>query len=51
MIKKLVCKKCGHKWFPRSEKKPKYCPKCCNPNWNKASKKEIEDMLMTKFLK
>ena len=32
-IKKVECKRCGHKWFPR--KKIIYvCPKCHSPKWN-----------------
>ena len=31
----LHCKRCKHTWFPRSLKKPKVCPKCNSPYWNK----------------
>lgn len=31
----LYCKRCKHTWFPRSLKKPKVCPKCNSPYWNK----------------
>jgi rubrerythrin len=31
----LTCKRCGYAWVPRHNKKPKVCPKCKNPNWNK----------------
>lgn len=40
----LVCQRCGygkdvnHPWIPRTEKTPKVCPKCKNPNWNKPKK-------------
>jgi len=29
------CERCGHKWVPRSSKKPIVCPKCKSPYWNK----------------
>ena len=34
-MEKLKCKRCGHQWYPRKPKKPKVCPKCKSPYWNK----------------
>ena len=31
----LNCKRCPHLWFPRSQKKPKRCPKCGSPYWDR----------------
>jgi hypothetical protein len=31
----LFCKRCFHKWIPRTNKYPKVCPKCNSPYWNK----------------
>jgi len=31
----LECLRCGHTWYPRSFIKPKVCPKCSSPYWNK----------------
>jgi len=31
----LECKRCGHKWIPRSERKPTICPKCKSPYYDK----------------
>jgi len=31
----LHCKRCGHKWYPRTPKKPEVCPKCKSPLWDK----------------
>ena len=31
----LYCKRCKHRWIPRAEKLPKFCPKCNSPYWNK----------------
>jgi len=30
-----VCERCGHEWYPRSEKKPTVCPSCKSPYWDK----------------
>ena len=35
MIEKQKCKRCKYEWFPRSEKKPKVCPKCNSPYWDR----------------
>jgi NAD-dependent SIR2 family protein deacetylase len=30
------CERCDHEWLPRNrERKPKVCPKCKSPYWNK----------------
>jgi len=31
-----TCLRCGHKWHPRTDKKPNACPniKCHSPYWN-----------------
>ena len=34
-MKKLKCKRCGHKWFRRKIKLPLVCPNCKSPYWNK----------------
>ena len=31
----LKCKRCGYTWVPRIETRPKVCPGCKNPNWDK----------------
>jgi len=31
----LRCLRCGHTWFPRRKQKPKNCPKCISPYWDK----------------
>ena len=30
----LNCKRCGHTWPPRKNKKPKNCPRCNSPYWD-----------------
>lgn len=37
-VRQLDCKRCGHRWIPNRPVKPKVCPKCKNPNWNKIKK-------------
>ena len=34
-----VCKKCGHRWANRKQRKPFVCPKCHSYLWD--SEKEI----------
>ncbi|MFX0136903.1 MAG: hypothetical protein ACFFDN_24915 [Candidatus Hodarchaeota archaeon] len=34
------CKRCGHTWHPRSDKKPERCPNCNSPYWDKDYKIE-----------
>ena len=29
------CKRCGHKWIPRSDNIPIICPSCKSPYWNR----------------
>jgi hypothetical protein len=37
MVMLLGCRcRCGHEWLPRdSTEKPRVCPKCKTPNWDK----------------
>ena len=36
----LTCKKCGHKWYVRTGKTPKKCPKCGSIFWNSVPRRE-----------
>lgn len=42
-LPELECKRCGHKWTPRSPKLPKVCAnsKCNSPYWNKERKVRV----------
>jgi predicted Zn-ribbon and HTH transcriptional regulator len=32
----LSCKcRCGHEWVSREAEKPRVCPKCKSPNWDR----------------
>jgi len=36
---KLKCLRCQYDWFPRSDEKPKVCPRCKSYFWDKERKK------------
>lgn len=42
----LHCVKCNHKWPQRGKKKPKKCPCCNNPNWNKMDAKDLVKLII-----
>jgi predicted Zn-ribbon and HTH transcriptional regulator len=27
--------RCGHEWLPRDAERPRVCPKCKSPNWDR----------------
>lgn len=35
------CLRCGYEWIPRTQK-PKYCPACNSPYWNKPKWKGLK---------
>ncbi len=35
MNEELQCCRCNHKWIPRIEDRPKNCPACKSPRWDK----------------
>ena len=38
-VKGFECERCGHQWAPREKGKPRVCPKCKSPYWDKERKK------------
>jgi len=38
-IKGNKCFRCSHKWVQREEDKPRICPKCKSPYWDKEKTK------------
>jgi predicted Zn-ribbon and HTH transcriptional regulator len=30
--------RCGHEWYPKTNEKPRVCPKCKSANWDKPYK-------------
>ena len=39
MVPLLGCRcRCGHEWLPRGGEKPRVCPKCKSPNWDRPMK-------------
>ncbi len=39
LIKGNRCYRCGHEWTQREEDKPRICPKCKSPYWDKVKTK------------
>jgi predicted Zn-ribbon and HTH transcriptional regulator len=33
------CERCEHEWVPRTDAKPKVCPRCKSPYWDRPRKK------------
>jgi len=42
VIEKYACLRCGHRWFPRSNEKPRVCPRCNSPYWDRKRKEKIQ---------
>ena len=42
MVLLLGCRcRCGHEWLPRDkDEKPRVCPKCKSPNWDRPKRYE-----------
>ena len=39
MVPLMGCRcRCGHEWLPRNDEKPRVCPKCKSPNWDRLPK-------------
>ena len=36
------CLRCGHKWHPRTDRRPDRCPKCNSPYRDKPRKATLE---------
>ena len=34
-VNALKCLRCGYEWYPRRFEKPKVCPNCSSPYWDK----------------
>ena len=37
-----TCERCGHKWIPRTKEKPRVCPKCKSPYWDRKKKDKAD---------
>jgi predicted Zn-ribbon and HTH transcriptional regulator len=44
ILPKFKCKRCGHEWIPRNMKKPKQCPNCHSPYWDKEKWKGVKNV-------
>ena len=38
IVFKCTCERCGHKWITKTKEKPRVCPKCKSPYWDKPRK-------------
>lgn len=45
IIRQLHCLRCGKNWWPRSEVKPKACPKCKRYDWNEEDVHDLKRQL------
>lgn len=36
----IHCRKCGHDWRLKMAKRPNFCPRCKNPNWDDGPKED-----------
>lgn len=39
-LKGWECERCDHQWVPREEERPRVCPKCKSPYWDKPRRDE-----------
>jgi len=58
-LRRLVCKRCLHSWYPRRPQRPAVCPRCKSPRWDEpeevpvaeACSEEEEEGLVRVFLR
>lgn len=43
-MKQHTCKRCGHSWYPRGPTRPKNCPKCNSPYWDKEKETNLPNL-------
>lgn len=43
LIKGNKCYRCGHEWTQREEEKPRICPRCKSPYWDKPKNKFVKN--------
>lgn len=41
-LTRFGCLRCGHHWIPRKPERPRICPKCKSPYWDKPRRKTRE---------
>jgi hypothetical protein len=37
-----TCKRCDHRWYPRTSERSVYCPKCRSAYWDRMKKVDAE---------
>jgi DNA-directed RNA polymerase subunit RPC12/RpoP len=50
LVKAFKCERCGHVWVPQSEERPRVCPKCKSPYWDKPRKADWEKRVKAKLV-
>jgi DNA-directed RNA polymerase subunit RPC12/RpoP len=48
-LKGYKCERCGHTWVPVSEERPRVCPKCKSPYWDKPRSADWEKRVKAKL--
>jgi hypothetical protein len=38
----LKCRRCGHEWHPKTNRRPVRCAKCKSPYWDREREKVVE---------
>lgn len=41
-VTQMFCHRCSHQWINRREDKPRVCPKCKSPWWDKKRQKPLD---------
>lgn len=49
-MKHLHCLRCGNEWIPRMDGRPKNCPRCKQPRWDKLAKRRVKAVELVKEL-
>lgn len=42
-ITECECRKCAHRWMPRTELRPAQCPKCHSAGWDRPRRPKKEE--------
>jgi ribosomal protein L37E len=48
-VKAYKCERCEHVWVPTSDVKPRVCPKCKSPYWDKPRSADWENRIKKKL--
>jgi hypothetical protein len=53
MLKAYICERCRHTWVPAGIDKPRVCPKCKSPYWDRPRRTDVvrEKPIKKEFVK